>query len=176
MVDYRRNRLAGGTFFFTVTLLDRRSRLLVDHIDLLRKAYREVRQERPFETDAIVVLPDHIHSVWTLPAGDDDYSGRWRGIKSRFTHLLKGRGIALASDARGEHRLWQRRFWEHTVRDADDLRRHVDYIHYNPVKHGLATTPLEWRWSSFHRYVKAGVLPADWAGVPGSGDESRFGE
>jgi len=131
MVHYRRNRVAGGTYFFTVTLRDRSSDRLVRHVGLLRDAFRSVRAERPFTIDAIVILPDHLHAIWTLPAGDADYSGRWRAIKSRFTHGLRASGIPLSRDSRGEYRLWQRRFWEHTIRDDDDLNRHVDYIHYN---------------------------------------------
>ncbi len=118
MVLYRHNRLSGGTYFFTVTLADRRIRLLVDHADLLREAFRQVRSATPFETKAIVVLPDHIHTIWTLPEGDSDYPARWRAIKSRFTRAVKARGIPLSKAANGGHALWQRRYWEHTVRDA----------------------------------------------------------
>jgi putative transposase len=111
MVLYRRNRVAGGTYFFTVTLRDRRSDALVSHVGLLREAFRMVRTKRPFTIDAIVVLPDHLHAIWTLPEGDTDYSGRWRAIKSRFSHNLKKSGFPLTRDKRGEYLLWQRRFW-----------------------------------------------------------------
>lgn len=165
MVLYRRNRVPGGTYFFTVTLLDRSSDLLVRQVDLLRAAFRSVRTERTFTIDAMVVLPDHLHTVWTLPEGDVDYSGRWRAIKSHFTHACRVRGAELTPDRRGEYRLWQRRFWEHTIRDETDLQRHVDYIHYNPVKHGHVLQVMDWPYSSFHRYVKSDIYPVHWAGT-----------
>jgi putative transposase len=120
MVLYRRNRVAGGTYFFTVTLRDRSSDVLVRHVELLRNAFRAVRTERPFAIDAIVILPDHLHAVWTLPEGDADYSGRWRAIKSYFTRDLRLSDMPLTADNRGEYRLWQR-FWEHTIRDDADF-------------------------------------------------------
>ena len=166
MVAYRRNFVPGGTYFFTVTLRDRHSRLLVEHIDDLRAAYDRVRRERPFTTDAIVVLPDHLHCVWTLPPGDADYAGRWKAIKARFTGACRRAGVALARDAAGAYDLWQRRYWEHTIRDVRDLENHVNYIHYNPVKHGHANAPGDWPHSSFHRYVRDGLLSPDWAVIP----------
>jgi REP-associated tyrosine transposase len=164
MVRYRRNFISGGTFFFTVTLADRRSSVLVDHIASLRAAFREAGRERPFVVDAIVVLPDHLHTIMTLPPEDADFSGRWRRIKGLFTRHVARSGMSISRDQRGEFDLWQRRFWEHTVRDDGDLARHVDYIHYNPVKHGFVTRVDDWPYSSFHRYVRQGVLPEDWAG------------
>ncbi len=176
MVLYRRNRVPGGTFFFTVTLADRRSRLLTEHIDLLRGSWRAVRRVRPFETLAVVVLPEHLHAVWRLPASDDDYSGRWRAIKSGFTRRLARRGLSISRTASGEYRLWQRRYWEHTIRDDADLQHHVDYIHYNPVKHGLAVRVADWPYSSFHRYVRSGWLSGEWGAEP-TGDGGRgYGE
>ncbi len=163
MVLYRRNRVAGGTYFFTVTLRDRSSDVLVRHVGLLRDAFRRVWTERPFTIDAIVILPDHLHAIWTLPDGDADYSGRWRAIKSHFTHELRISGMPLISDKRGEYRLWQRRFWEHTIRDDTDFQRHVDYIHWNPIKHGLTQCVADWPYSSFHKYVCLGLLPPEWA-------------
>ena len=162
MVRYRRNRVAGGTYFFTVTLRDRRSTALVDHIGLLRAAIRYTRRKRMFVIEAMVVLPDHLHAIWTLPPGDDDYSARWRVFKSRFTQLMVNDGIDIEKNAKGEYNLWQRRYWEHTILDKADLNRHVDYIHYNPVRHGYAPSPAGWPYSSFHRYVRAGLLPPDW--------------
>lgn len=176
MVQYRRNRLPGGTYFFTVTLRDRRSEVLVDHVDLLREAFRAVRRSRPFSMDAVVVLPDHLHTIWVLPPGDHDYPGRWRAIKSRFIRLLVKQCVDLQRNARGEYGLWQRRYWERTIRGEEDYARHVDYIHYNPVKHGLAKRPADWRYSSFHRYVRLGMLPEDWASEPKEGRDNRFGE
>ena len=137
MVGYRRNFVPGGTFFFTVTLADRTSTILVDRVDLLRNALRVTRRERPFEIDAIVILPDHLHVVRTLPSGDADFSGRWRRIKGHFSSSLIESSAELNRRPNGDLALWQRRFWEHTIRDENDSARHVDYIHFNPVKHGL---------------------------------------
>ncbi|MGH6671154.1 MAG: REP-associated tyrosine transposase [Xanthobacteraceae bacterium] len=164
MVRYRRNFLPGGTFFITATLLDRRSRVLVDRMGALRTAIRLTRRRHPFGVDAIVVLPDHLHMIMTLPDGDADFSIRWSLIKRRFTGAVTSAGMQLPRHANGEAALWQRRFWEHTIRDDRDFERHVDYIHFNPVKHGLVRRVCEWPRSSFHRYVRLGVLPRDWAG------------
>src|SRR5436309_1161048 len=133
MVQYRRNFVRGGTFFFTVALADRRSSILVTHIQSLRAAFRRTPRERPFEIDAIVVLPEHLHAVMTLPPEDADFSGRWRRIKSLFTQRVVRDGMPITRNRRGEYTLWQRRFWEHTVRDETDFARHVDYVHYNPI-------------------------------------------
>ncbi|MCF8212232.1 MAG: transposase [Rhodoferax sp.] len=163
MVGYRRNRAAGGTYFFTVTLADRRARVLVEQVDVLRGVFRAVRRARPFEVVAMVVLPEHLHALWTLPAGDADYSGRWQAIKAGFTRHLRTSGVVnLVPNDKGEVALWQRRFWEHTVRDETDLANHINYIHFNPVKHGLVEQVKDWPWSSFHRYVRQGLLPEDW--------------
>jgi putative transposase len=176
MTDYRRNFLAGGSFFFTVNLAERRLRLLTDHIDTLRTAFRETRRRHPFMMAAIVVLPDHLHAIWTLPAGDADFSTRWRLIKSAFSRNLPARErISLSRAARGERGIWQRRYWEHTIRDENDFARHVDYIHINPVKHRLVARVADWPYSSFHRMVKLGVYPGDWAGDVSS-DGGAFGE
>jgi putative transposase len=175
MVRYRRNFISGGTFFFTVTLADRRSSALVDHVASLRAAFRQTRRERPFSIDAIVVLPDHLHAMMTLPPDDADFSGRWRRIKALFTRDVVRRGLPISRNPRGEFDLWQRRFWEHTIRDEADLSRHVDYIHFNPVKHGLTTRVNDWPYSSFHRYVRQGVFPDDWAGDVGE-MKGSFGE
>jgi len=164
MVQYRRNFISGGTFFFTVMLADRRSSALVENIDVLRKAFHVAREERPFSIDAIVILPEHLHVTMTLPSEDSDFSGRWRRIKSLFTRQVIASGAHIARDRRGEYQLWQRRFWEHTIRDDRDLSAHIDYIHYNPVKHGLVSQVSDWPHSSFHRYVRDGLLPLDWAG------------
>ncbi|MES2105320.1 MAG: transposase [Pseudomonadota bacterium] len=164
MVRYRRNLVRGGTYFFTVTLADRQAAFLTEHIDLLRNAFRSVQMEKPFRIDAIVVLPEHLHAIWTLPDDDADYALRWKKIKANFTRLLIKSGIELNRNKKGEYDLWQRRYWEHTIADDEDMQRHVDYIHFNPVKHGLAKQVLTWPHSSFHRYVKDGMLPEDWAG------------
>jgi len=132
MVLYRRNRVAGDTYFFTVTLRDRSSDRLLRHIDLLRSTFRMVRGERSITIDAIVILPDHLHAIWTLPDGDADYSGRWQATNSGFTRQLSASGIPLFRDIRGEYQLWQRRFWEHTIRDDSDYENHADHINWNP--------------------------------------------
>ena len=164
MVQYRRNFVPGGTYFFTLTLVDRSSSVLVDHVGILRKAFRRARHERPFNIEAIVVLPDHLHAVLTLPPNDADYSGRWRLIKTLFSNGVVASGDAIIRHRNGELALWQRRFWEHTIRNEDDFSRHVDYIHFNPVKHRLVSRVQDWPHSSFHRYVRQGVLPVDWGG------------
>ncbi len=175
MVRHRRNFVAGGTYFFTVTLADRRSSALTDHVDVLRAAVQTTRHAHPFTIDAIVVLPDHLHVVMTLPANDADYPNRWMLIKRRFTEGLTKSGASLPRRRNGEHAVWQRRFWEHTIRNDSDFERHVDYIHFNPVKHGLVARVGDWPHSSFHRYVRHGLLPEDWAGDV-SLNESGFGE
>jgi putative transposase len=164
MVAYRRNFLPGGTFFFTVALADRRSSALIDYVASLRTAFRLTRKEHPFSIDAIVILPDHLHAMFTLPPEDSDFSGRWRRIKSLFTRQVAAQDLSTSHNDKGEYGLWQRRFWEHTIRNETDFARHADYIHYNPVKHGLVSQVVDWRYSSFHRYVRQGTLPSDWGG------------
>jgi putative transposase len=176
MTDYRRNFVAGGSFFFTVNLAERRQRLLTEHIDALRIAFRETRWHHPFTIEAMVVLPDHLHTVWTLPAGDASFAKRWRLIKSAFSrNIPTGERISDSRAAKGERGIWQRRYWEHTIRDANDFTRHIDYIHINPVKHRLVPRIRDWPYSSFHRMVKLGVYPEDWAGDV-SNDGGDFGE
>jgi putative transposase len=176
MTSYRRNFIAGGSFFFTVNLADRRRCLLTDHIDELRAAFRETRRHHPFTTEAMVVLPDHLHVIWTLPKDDANFATRWRLIKSRFSRSIpSGEFVSNSRLTRGERGIWQRRFWEHTIRNEQDFARHVDYIHINPVKHGLVTRVVGWPYSSFHRLVKLGIYPEDWGG--GVADlNSDFGE
>lgn len=159
MVQYRRNFVPGGTYFFTVTLADRRSSLLTDHADALLAAIRRVRDLHPWQTDALVILPDHVHAIWTLPDGDADYPSRWRMIKALFTRAL--RGCAEVDQAP-----WQSRYWEHTIRDDHDLAQHVAYVHYNPVKHGYVARPVEWQWSTIHRYVRDRQIAENWAVEP----------
>ena len=164
MVRYRRNFVPGGAYFFTVTLADRKSSALVQHVDALGTAFRIARRERPFGIEAIVILAEHLHAIWTLPEGDSDFSGRWRRIKAYFTRRLVAAGVPLGHHRNGEYALWQRRFWEHTIRNDVDFRRHIDYVHFNPVRHKLVSRVRDWPYSSFHVYVRRGVLPADWAG------------
>lgn len=175
MSRYRRPHLAGATWFFTATLADRRSRLLTQHIDLLRQAYRRVQASHPFETIAVCVLPNHLHTVWKLPAGDGDFSVRWRLLKFGFSrHFPPSAERSASQAAKGEKGIWQRRYWEHRIRDERDLQRHVDYIHYNPVKHGLVPRVAQWPYSSFHRFVAEGRLSVDWG--CGQGWEGDLGE
>jgi putative transposase len=176
MTDYRRNFIAGGSFFFTVNLAERRLQLLTEHIDELRAALRQTRQRHPFKIDAMVVLPDHLHAVWTLPEDDANFATRWRLIKSMFSRSLgTGERISDSRAAKGERGIWQRRYWEHAIRDENDFARHMDYIHINPVKHGLVSRVSDWPYSSFHRMVKLGIYPKDWAGEV-SNDGGNFGE
>jgi putative transposase len=163
---YRRDDTEGATYFFTVVTHRRRPWFAERaRIDTLRSAFAAERKRRPFNVDAIVILPDHIHSIWTLPEGDADFSIRWRNIKSAFTaHIQPEQRPAPSASRRrqSEQGIWQRRFWEHRIRDDADFARHVDYIHYNPVKHGYARVPVDWPYSSIHRYLRAGILPSDW--------------
>ena len=175
MSRYRRSRFAGATFFFTVALADRRAATLTERIDPLRAAYRAVVRALPLETIAICVLPDHLHALWQLPPDDADFSKRWSRIKSGFSRGLPAAAQRSASVlAKREKGIWQRRFWEHQIRDETDLQRHVDYIHYNPVKHDWVNRVADWPYSSFHRYVRRGWSTADWGGV--AGDAGGYGE
>jgi putative transposase len=171
MPQYTRAYIPGGTFFFTVALLERRRALLTEHSEILGKVFRRVQVQRPFSMEAIVVLPDHLHCLWVLPPEDADFSTRWRLIKTAFARqIAKGERLSPRRKAKGERGIWQRRFWEHAIRDESDFARHVDYIHFNPVKHGYAQHPSNWPYSSFHRYVRRGVLPLDWAAGPEIGE------
>ncbi|OKY75639.1 MAG: transposase [Desulfobulbaceae bacterium DB1] len=165
-MQYRRANIKGGSYFFTVVTHQRRKILCEpENIDLLRAVFRDVLARHPFTIDAMVVLPDHLHCIWTLPAGDNDFSRRWRLIKGAFTRKCDGKHKGEASFSRqskGEQAVWQRRFWEHLIRDEQDFHYHADYIHYNPVKHGLVSSPLHWPYSSFAKFVSAGVYSADW--------------
>ncbi|MBI4740913.1 MAG: transposase [Betaproteobacteria bacterium] len=173
MPDYRRAWQPGGTYFFTVNLLQRHGcDLLVRHVDLLRAAVRAVRQRHPFLIHAWVVLPEHLHCVIELPPDDADFATRWRLIKMGFSKALpKTERRSAVRIARGERGIWQRRYWEHAIRDEADYRAHMDYVHINPVKHGLVGRVRDWPTSTFHRLVERGVYPADWAG----GDEGLVG-
>lgn len=159
MTDYRRILIPGATYFFTVNLANRRKTFLIDHIDLLRDAIRYTRQRHPFLIDAMVVLPDHLHAIWTLPWDDADFPLRWRLIKTWFSRNLPlGEHRGASRVDKGERGIWQRRYWEHLIRDEIDFARHVDYIHWNPVKHGLVARVVDWPYSTFHRFVGNGVL------------------
>lgn len=176
MVYYRRSKVAGGTYFFTVNLRDRRSAILTNKIDLLRESFCETKLRYPFHIDAIVILPDHLHTIWSLPCDDTNYSTRWQLLKSLFTRKLNKQGVSLSRNTKGEYNIWQRRFWEHTLRDETDLKRHIDYTHFNPVKHGWVDHVKDWPYSSFHRYVENGWLDADWGTTYQESTVHKFGE
>lgn len=163
---YRRAFVPGGSWFFTV-VTERRKPVLAspETVEVLREAFRRVREKRPFHIDAMVVLPDHLHAIWTLPPGDADFATRWRLIKTWFTKHCDPALCSPTNAARmrkAEQAFWQHRYWEHLLRDETDFARHMEYIHYNPVKHGYVGAPQEWPFSSFHRYVAAGAYPEDW--------------
>ena len=196
MPNYRRAFHPGGTFFFTLVTYDRARFLCDDRARvLLRRAIDACRVVAPFDVDAFVLLPDHLHAVWTLPAGDADFSTRWARVKRSFTAawVAAGGWEGAVSDSRRRNRrrgVWQRRFWEHAIRDEADLGRHLDYVHYNPVRHRLARCPHAWPWSSFHRLVRDGrydaawccrcerppVPPPDFTGLDAERVEAAFGE
>jgi putative transposase len=158
MSTYRRVYQPGGCYFFTVVTHERRAVLTnPDVLERLRTAFRHVQTTRPFTIDAIVILPDHLHCLWQMPTDNHDFSTRWRIIK----HYVST-GINASLNVRKEKLFWQRRFWEHLIRDEEDWRRHMDYIHYNPVKHGYVTQVSDWPHSSFHQAVKEGLYPVDW--------------
>ena len=152
---YRRAKVQGATYFFTVNLADRRSSLLVEEIDKLRAAYARVQTERPFKTLAMCVLPDHLHAIWVLPTGDSDYSSRWSLVKRYFSVQLPALDKrTLSLQKKREKGIWQRRFWEHQIRDDADLAEHMRYVHLNPVKHGLALDAIDWPYSSYRRWLR----------------------
>ena len=168
MTDYRRVRIEGATYFFTVNCVERKgNNLLVDNIDLLRAVTRKVKNKRLFIMDAIVVLPEHLHCIWTLPAGDADFKTRWALIKAGFSRALPKRERQSASRIkRGERGIWQRRYWEHLIRDDEDYQRLFDYIHWNPVKHGWVSQVKDWPYSSFHASVRRNIYDKNWGSEP----------
>ncbi len=164
MRRYIRAKNPGGTYFFTVNLADRHGNLLlVEHIASLRAAFVKTRLDHPFRVDAIVVLPDHLHALWTLPADDSDFATRWSLIKARFSRAVRpSEHISSSRKRRRERGLWQRRYYEHLIRDDDDYANHVAYIHWNPIKHGWAERAVDWPHSSIHRFIRKGWLASDW--------------
>jgi putative transposase len=182
MSRYRRDITPGGTFFFTLVSY-RRQPILCDVAmrDALRRAIVSTREKHPFTVDAWVLMPDHLHCIWTLPEGDADYAKRWGQIKRRVSREC-GNGykrhewLSMSKQRHRESTLWQRRYWEHRIRDEKDFAGHMDYIHYNPVKHGLCARPDLWPWTTLHRYIREGVYPQDWAGRATDFNECDFGE
>lgn len=173
-MKYRRAKTKGGTYFFTVVTHARKKFLCYEeNAELIRNALKKVIKEHPFSIDAFVLLPDHFHCIWTLPDNDKDFSMRLRLIKSYFTRKCNNRYKTKISNSRAkkkEQNIWQRRFWEHQIKDEKDYAIHLDYIHFNPVKHGYVNAPKEWEYSTFHRYVKKGIYPVDW----GANDDIKF--
>jgi len=173
---YRRVLVPGVTYFFTINLLNRKSSLLINHIEKLRYSFRHVIKKFPFEVDGLVIMPDHIHLMMTLPTGDCNYSQRLNFIKGLFSRQITS-VECISSSRRKKHErgIWQRRFWEHVIRDEADYEKHLNYIHYNPVKHGYVSNPIEWQYSSIHKYIRLGILPENWACDSDNGSE-LFGE
>jgi putative transposase len=167
MVNYRRDYTPGAVYFFTLTLKDRKATYLTTYISNLGQAFRYARGKSNFVTEAIVVLPDHLHFLWQMAAGDSNYSKPIRFIKTHFTQALLNLNIPLIKNPQGNYTLWQNRFWEHRIRNEHDLQTHIDYIHYNPVKHRYAVKPVDWPYSSIHRYIRLGLIDDKW----GCGDE-----
>jgi putative transposase len=184
MSEYRRARIAGGTYFFTLVTFDRQAFLTTPAARAcLRHAFRETLRCQPFHLDAICLLPDHLHCIWTLPEGDSDYPGRWNRIKGLFSkHYREAAGCNPATGpsrrCKGEAQWWQRRYWEHCIRNEADLAHHLDYLHFNPVKHGYVAQPSDWPWSSFLRHVRAGRYVQNWGRQEpvGPGSTEGFGE
>ena len=176
MPEYRRIRTKGATYFFTVVAYQRQRILcLRKSLEAMQRVFADVASRLPFRTDAWVILPDHMHVVWTLPEGDSDYSTRWDILKKDLTKDLRclADADAASTTSRVRHRdgtVWQRRFWEHQIRDEPDYRTHLDYIHFNPVKHGFTASPKDWQHSSFHKWVARGAYEEDW----GSDGDVRF--
>jgi len=173
MSHYRRANVTGGSYFFTV-VTERRQRILIDEPirNALRDAIEATRADHPFHIDGWVLMPDHLHTIWTLPDGDADFATRWRLIKSRVTRAcgksyLRPDLMTQRRDAKRYGTIWQHRYWEHQLRDEADFQAHFDYLHINPVKHGLVKCVADWPWSSFHRHVQAGIYPLDWGGHGG---------
>ena len=188
MPNYRRIIAPGATYFFTLNTFNRQSLLTEDIVRAsLRRAIDEVRIEMPFQIDAWVLLPDHLHAIWTLPSGDADFSKRWSIIKRRVSQACQHLISIDASTERESHRqiaitkrreitFWQRRFWEHMIRDENDLQRHLDYVHINPLKHGYVKRVQDWPYSTFHRYVRDGTYCTDWASDGEINSTATFGE
>jgi putative transposase len=165
-MQYRRARIRGGTYFFTIVTHNRRQFLCQpENVELLRNSLLYVMQRHKFEIDAFILLPDHLHCIWVLPEGDDDYSTRWQLVKRYFSQHCKNQykgDVSISRENKNEQAVWQRRFWEHVIRDDEDYIRHADYIHYNPVKHGYTKSPKDWEYSSFHKFVRSCMYDETW--------------
>lgn len=174
---YRRSNIAGGTYFFTVNLAERYRTLLVDHVNILREVIRQLKTRHPFHIDAVVILLDHLHAMWTLPEKDRDYSTRWMLIKAGFSWCMpKVERRSKSRIGKGERGIWQRRYWEHLIRDDRDYEAHVNYIHFNPVKHAFVSRPSDWRYSSIHRFITMGIVDSNWGAGYRVSKSIDFGE
>jgi putative transposase len=183
MPEYRRIKAKGGTYFFTVNTHLRQPRLTEENVRMaLREGIQRARQTLPFKIEAWVLLPDHLHALWTLPLDDDNYSARWAIIKRHVSKICgeqfnNREKVSDSRHKRQESHIWQRRFWEHQIRDDLDFKRHMDYLHWNPVKHGYVPRVGDWPFSSFHRLVVQGIYAPDWGGEEMPEDEAfKFGE
>ena len=182
MPNYRRPLAPGATVFFTVVTFERKPMLTTElSRKILRRVWKRVQTQHPFVVDAVCLLPDHLHCLWALPENDGDYSLRWSAIKGLFTkeYLNSAGQDGMRNDSRkkrGEAAVWQRRFWEHTIRDEVDYCNHFDYIHYNPVKHGLVKQVKEWPWSSYFKYVRRGYYDVEWGNGQPIDDIKNMGE
>jgi putative transposase len=180
--QYRRANTPGGSYFFALVSYRRQAILCDEPIrNTLREGIKTVQSSRPFTIDALVLLPDHLHCLWTLPPEDADFSGRWSLIKRRVSLVCaelykREEWLSTSKKKHRESTIWQRRFWEHQIRDQADYDRHLDYIHYNPVKHGLCNSPADWPYSTLHRYIRAEKYPSNWAVSVKSFDNIDFGE
>lgn len=182
MANYGRTKVAGGTFFFTVVTYRRQRFLCNNNVRMaLRDGIQTVRLIHPFTIDAWVLLPDHLHCIWTLPSHDSNFGIRWAKIKRFVTKrcgpaLHRNDWMNASKQRRKESTIWQRRYWEHMIRDERDLEKHIDYIHYNPVKHNLTPHAIDWPYSTFHRYVQDGFYSKEWGGGAIAGVDQNFGE
>ncbi len=183
MPDYRRTWLPGGTYFFTLVTNQRRPIFYEAQArEALRGAFQwGMEKAGPFQLDALCLLPDHLHCIWTLPENDGDFSTRWKVIKAGFSrHYLRLAGnpelVSRSKFQKGEQGVWQRRFWEHLIRNREDFSNHLDYLHYNPVKHGLLHAVKDWPWSTFHRYVQEGYYNLEWGDELPEFDSTPMGE
>jgi putative transposase len=182
MPNYRRANAKGGTYFFTVVTYRRQKFLCNENVrNALRDGIRDTQTTHPFTIDAWVLLPDHLHCIWTLPPNDANFGTRWAMIKRFVTKqcgpsLYRDEWMTQSKLRRKESTIWQRRFWEHQIRDERDYERHMDYIHYNPVKHGYVENVRDWPHSTFHRYVRDGVYAEDWGSAAMTSFRDGFGE
>ncbi len=161
---YKRTFVPGATYFFTLNLYNRKNDLLIEHIDALRLAFKKVKSAYPFSINAAVIMPDHCHMIITLAENDTRYPQRLSMIKAAFSkQMTRDEAISKSRQRKRERGIWQRRYWEHMIRDEVDYENHLNYIHYNPVKHGYVKKPSDWRYSSIHRFIKQGVIKENWA-------------